>query len=53
MMDILTLTSLIVSSITAVGVVIHQIHLKNCACFCIKSNCSKTPDTSPRNSTAI
>jgi hypothetical protein len=46
MMDILTLTSLIVSSITAVGVVIHQIHLKNCSCLCFKSNCSKTPNNS-------
>ena len=46
-MDILSLSALIVSSITALGVVIHQIHLKNCSCFCVNSNCYKSPPNTP------
>lgn len=46
-MDALSLSSILVSTITALGVLIHQIHLKNCSCFCINSDCSKTPPASP------
>ena len=48
-MDILSVSSLVVSAITAVGVVIHQIHLKNCSCFCVNSDCYKTPPSTPIN----
>ena len=46
-MDAIGLTSIIVSSLTAIGVVLHQIHLKNCSCLCINSECSKSPPVSP------
>ena len=45
-MDIFSITSLVVSGITAIGVLIHQIHLKNCECFCIKSDCYKEENVS-------
>jgi len=55
MLDAVAITSLIISVLTATGTLIHQIHLKNCElCFCIKSDCSKTPRTnSPVNESSI
>jgi hypothetical protein len=47
-MDYISISSLIISGITAVGVVIHQIHLKNCSCFCVNSDCYKTPPSTPK-----
>jgi hypothetical protein len=44
-MDIVAVTSLVVASSTAIGYIIHQLHLRNCECFCIKSDCVK--DNSP------
>ena len=44
-MDIVAVTSLVVASSTAIGYIIHQLHLRNCECFCIKSDCIK--DNSP------
>jgi len=52
-MDALSISSIVVSAITAVGIVIHQIHLKNCSCLCIKSDCAKTPPASPKHSEHI
>ena len=46
-MDIISVSSLVISTITAIGIVIHQIHLKNCSCFCIKSDCYKSPPSTP------
>jgi hypothetical protein len=45
-MEPIALGSLIVSVLTALGVVIHQIHLKNCDCFCIHSDC-RSGENSP------
>jgi len=46
-MDIISLASIIISGITAIGVIIHQVHLKNCSCFCVKSDCYKSPPPTP------
>ena len=49
-MDILAVTSLIVALSTAIGYILHQLHLRNCECLCIKSDCTKRldePDTPP------
>ena len=43
-MEILMIAPMILSVLTALGILIHQIHLKNCECFCVKSNCSKEQD---------
>ena len=48
MIDLISLSSLILSSITAMGVILHQIHLKNCSCCCVNSNCYKTPPSTPK-----
>ena len=48
-MDYISISSLIISGITAIGVLIHQIHLKNCSCFCVNSDCYKSPPSTPRN----
>jgi len=47
MIDIISITSLIVSSITAIGVIIHQFHLKNCGCLCVESECYKSQPNTP------
>jgi hypothetical protein len=49
-MDFLAVTSLIVALSTAIGYILHQLHLRNCECLCIKSDCTKRldePDTPP------
>lgn len=51
-MDIIAISSLLVSGITAVGVVLHQIHLRNCSCFCVNSDCYKTPNNTPHTSSS-
>lgn len=53
MIDIISITSLIVSTITALGVVLHQIHLKNCSCCCINSECFKSPPNTPKLSSVV
>lgn len=40
-MDLLAVSSLIVAISTALGYIIHQLHLRNCECLCIKSDCVK------------
>ena len=43
-MDILAVTSFIVALSTAIGYILHQLHLRNCECLCIKSDCTKKLD---------
>jgi len=48
-MDVVAVTSLVVALSTAIGYIIHQLHLRNCQCCCIKSDCVKgsTPSQTP------
>jgi hypothetical protein len=46
-MDIISVSSIIVSSLTAIGVILHQLHLRNCSCLCVNSNCYKSPPSTP------
>jgi hypothetical protein len=48
-MDVVAVSSLVVALSTAIGYIIHQLHLRNCQCCCIKSDCvkSSTPSQTP------
>ena len=46
-MDLLAVSSLVVAISTAIGYIIHQLHLRNCECLCIKSDCVKKENEPP------
>jgi len=39
MTDVVSITAIIISSITAIGTIAKELHLKTCDCFCINSDC--------------
>jgi hypothetical protein len=49
-MEPVSITALIVSIITALGILISKIKMKHCLCGCIESDCITTPITSPETS---
>ena len=49
-MDLVAVSSLVIALSTAIGYLIHQLHLRNCECCCIKSDCmikGTTPPSTP------
>jgi hypothetical protein len=58
MMETGSLIALVVAVSTALGTLLHQLHIRKCDCFCINSDCRKiksevpTPNESPRISLA-
>jgi hypothetical protein len=46
-MDIVAVSSLVIALSTAIGYIIHQLHLRNCECLCIKSDCTKQVNEPP------
>jgi len=49
-MEPVSITALIVSIITAIGILISKIKMKHCLCGCIESDCITTPQSSPESS---
>ena len=46
-MEPVSITALIVSIITALGILLSKLKLKHCLCGCIESDCITTPPTTP------
>ena len=47
-MEIAVISSIVLTVLTGLGYIFHQIHLKNCECLCVKSSCfGSTPPTTP------
>ena len=58
-MDTGALIAIVIASTTALGTLLHQLHIRKCDCFCINSDCRKvkgeqvdTPLESPTISVA-
>jgi hypothetical protein len=49
-MDPITLSALVVSIITAFGVLLSRLKFRRCMCCCIESDCIKTPHVTPEPS---
>ena len=58
MMDTGALIAIVIAGSTALGTLLHQLHIRKCDCFCINSDCRKvkgevdTPLESPTISVA-
>lgn len=46
-MEPISIVSIVVSIITAVGVLLSKLRMKHCLCGCIESDCINTPQQSP------
>lgn len=49
-MEIVSITALVVSIITAVGILLSRLKLKHCLCGCIESDCVNSPIPTPEPS---
>jgi hypothetical protein len=45
-MEPVSITAMVVSIITAIGVLLSRIKFKHCLCGCIESDCINTPEPS-------
>lgn len=58
MIDTAALIAIVIAGSTALGTLLHQLHIRKCDCFCINSDCRKmkgevdTPLESPNISIA-
>lgn len=46
-MEPVSITAMVVSIITAIGVLLSRIKFKHCLCGCIESDCINTPPPTP------
>ena len=57
MVDIISITALIIAIFGAMGHFVNETHLQKCSCFCINSDCRDkkniTPSTSKNNITDV
>jgi hypothetical protein len=49
-MEPVSITAIVVSIITAIGVLLSRLRMKHCLCGCIESDCINTPEPSPEPS---
>ena len=49
-MEPVSITALVVSIITAIGILLSKLKMKHCLCGCIESDCITTPNNSPESS---
>ncbi len=46
-MEPISITAMVVSIITAIGVLLSRIKFRHCLCGCIESDCVNTPPPTP------
>lgn len=44
MMETGALIAIVIAASTALGTLLHQLHIRKCDCFCINSDCRKVKD---------
>ena len=49
-MEPVSITAIVVSIITAIGVLLSRLRMKHCLCGCIESDCINTPTPTPEPS---
>jgi hypothetical protein len=49
-MEPISITAMVVSIITAIGVLLSRIKFRHCLCGCIESDCVNTPPPTPEPS---
>ena len=49
-MEPVSITALVVSIITAIGILLSKLKMKHCLCGCIESDCITTPNNTPESS---
>jgi hypothetical protein len=49
-MEPISITAMVVSIITAFGLLLSRLKFKHCLCCCIESDCIKTPENTPNPS---
>jgi hypothetical protein len=47
-MEPISITAMVVSIITAIGVLLSRLKFKHCLCGCIESDCMNTPPSTPK-----
>ena len=52
-MEPVSITAIVVSIITAIGVLLSRLRMKHCLCGCIESDCINTPPQSPTASVDV